>query len=685
MVLRFLKKTANTPVDWILFLIKDLFSQHYDGDTLNQMLMCQDSAQLRTTYFQELLMNFKAPPSPFGAHGTEFIAQPAEYFDAWSAPFSAYKVTEIAQTLLSLDEDLKKDKNWDKLKILFDDNRRTIRNRGGKIESTDTIMQQLCMGYRHYVIHHAFFHVKSDVELEQTYMLNDLHFKEIVDLINKNIVPNNPDKTYHAVTEHCNSVLCEEVSRLLNFSQKKAKKGLYLLHVSYHLKNQIHILKNTPEYEFLSSSAQDIALNSLCEYLKALNMVMSRINTLLLTLCKKATLGVTVGSFIIDEISTLIKEADFDKFFSVGALSIIHYINSPEMIKWVHDTVISVRVSQIEHLLTSSDNLQPLKSEIRKATHFRVRRNIIEQIFWVVINQNEIHDHKKWFSKWQQGEISDMQENILLLLQEEYLHALMCQIELMPIGQEVLFLEKFVTHPIFQPLPSVKRFSASNHQARDSLALSIREVKTHSKKQNILKEDPSLGHMDCPIEQDIIGDVSKRLADLVMHKNKTSRQFMYVVEMLESTYQILMAPDFEVATSIEEYAMGNDFKKVYDGIHYEKDILLRLERILELFDYIQDNQHWDIKNKLFRLSNHQSSLRHPQFHAIAALQNLYIECLGEILQLASYDNDHEINKIYEHVVIPSLESALFNNDLVPRLCEKAKHQIEVMCQNLIKH
>jgi len=683
MVSKFLKPAVNTPVDWLLFVIEDHFSKHYDGDSLNQILMAEDSAHLRITYFQELLAHFNVEPSPFGEQGIKFIAHPPEYFEGWSTPFSEHKVTDIAQALLTLDDDLTKDDGWGKLKILFDDNRRTIQNCGKNIESIDIIMQQLCIGYRYYVIHHAFFHTKSEWELDQTYVLNDLHFKETIDLINKNIVPSNLSQTYSIVVEHCKKILCQEVNQLLDFAQNKAKNGLYLLHISYHLKNRIHILQNTPEYEFLCFSTQDIVLNPLFEYLKILNTVMNRINTLLLSLCERSKLGVIVGPLVIDEIGKLIREEEFSQFISLGALPIIQYINSPEMIKWVHDTIISVRVGEVEHLLNDSDNLSQLKSEIRKATHFRVRRNIIEQLFWIVIGQSSKHNQGGWFLKWFQGEISSTQEGILLFLQEEYLHALMCQVELIPNDQEMLFLEKFVKHPIFQPLPRVKKFSARNHQAQASLALSIREVKAHSRSQNILKEDPSLGHMDCPIEQDIIGDVSKRLADLIMHKNKTSRQFMYMVEILEHTYKTLMAPDFEVTTSIEEYAMSNDFKKVYDGIHHEKDIQLRLERILELFNYIQDNQHWDMKNKIFRLANHQSKRRHPQHHAIEALQKLYIECLAEILQLTSYHNDHDINRVYEYIVIPSLKSALFNNDLVPHLCKKARLQIEVMCQDLI--
>tara|TARA_R110002110_G_scaffold400317_1_gene616629 strand:+ start:47907 stop:49946 length:2040 start_codon:yes stop_codon:yes gene_type:complete len=673
------KQIEKNPVDWLLHLIEDLFSQHYDGDTLNRLLMSEESAQLRTAFFQELLANFKVVPAPFGERALEFLSESEKYSKEWSPPYSAYKVADISKTLLLLDNDLIQNESWEKLKNLLADNRRTLTEQKGTIESIDTIMQQLRIGYRYHVIDSAFFHRKSESETDSVYVLNDRHFKATIYLINQSIVIDAPEESYQVVSKYCEEKLREEVASLLSFSKKKSEEGLFLLHVSYHVKNQMHVLKSTPEYAFLPPAIREVILKSACDYLDTINAVMGRINIMLLSLCEQAKAGVLIGPFVLKEITALVKEQIFAQFTSLGALVVISYLNSPEMIKWVHDTVMKVRANHIKPLLENENDLSLLKAELKKATHYRGRRDLIEQLYYLVLEQN----NQK--TKWYQADISEAQQKRMLFLQYEYLHALTCQTEDMPQREGIQFMEKFLEHDIFQALPKTKFFSSPNHQALDSLKLNIYDLKHGVKAQSMPKEDPQLDHMDCPIEQDIIGGVSKRLADLIMHKNKSGRKFLRVVEMLESTYQRLMAPDFEVEASIEDYAMANDFKRLHSDIYEEEDIQLRLERILELFDYIKNNQHWDIKNKLFQVLDSKVVIRHPQFQAISALQELYIECLSELLQTVANEDDSARNTIYERVILPSLEAELFNNDLVPRLCQKSKRQIQLMCDSLVRH
>lgn len=662
--------TVKTPVAWLNALVKEVFSEYYDGDSISRILLSKESSQYRVTFFQELAGQLQVSPPPLGPAGQAFLQKSEALGKSWCPPYSGYKIKDFADLLATLNDDLTTDPNWPNFQNLLDEKAKVLKE---VTEAPEIILKEFCQGYRAWVIHNTYFHVKQKNENKEQYILNDLHAKEAMYIVNQ-CVDSSDQAIEQRVYRLCQTQLKKDVSDILQDSKYRAENSTYLLHISYHLKNQIHILRHTPEFEMLSDMDRDIIIQPLNDYLTLLNAGMRTLNAFLLKICKQAKLGVIINYKIAEAFDGFLHSADFSHFYKLGALPVVRYLNSPEMIKWIHDIVIRVRVNEIKDCVDDVNNIPLMREWLRKATHYRVRRNIIEVLFFESL--------RKFLSTptakiWRKNYISKEQQDVLQFLQDEYLHAINLQTELMDKDTKVQFLIKFQTDAVLQPLPRTGLFHEANKSALSALQMTISEEQDQKRKKLKPREEPPLGHIDCPIEQDIIGDISKRLADIILHHNQRSEKFIKIFELLEFTYHKLVAPDFEIEALIEDYALQNDFEKVSESIHQEQDIQLQLERILELYEHIQSHQHWETGQV------EVSQKAHSQHKMIGSMHDLFIECLETLFKRAPPDSDHEKALLYERVVIPALETPLFNNDLVPELCKKAKQKIQQLCKKYL--
>ncbi len=670
-------QNINTPCEWIIALAQGrLPHQHYTQKMIFSLLGAKSQANERMMYFLDYTVKEKLQNNLLGDIANKFIQETDVYCNKWSAPYTKEKVKEMSTFLMTFEKDLREDKAWPELILLLKEIIAQLPE--AEREEIDIILQQILIGYRNHVVHKTFFHKQEREESYYMYKLNDLRYKELLYLMNECIHPGADTDLYEVMTKKCFAVLEKEVDDLITFSKHQCKKGNHFLRVGLHLQSQINILKRTPEYEFLSEEQRIEALKKAEIFLGNLNAIMNKLNIFFKVICDQARPGFIVEDIIAAEINTLVNDPIFSAILDLGAEAIAHHINSPENIRWVHNAVMETRCNVCKpFLLDKRGDFANLKVELKKATNYRVRRNIIERLFHIVLDDETMFPSS---AKSLGAQISVEQEERLLLLQHEFMHALHRQIETMLIEDAVAFLENFRYHPLILPLPKTGTLAKKNAITQHEFDYLIEHCHTNVMTQALPKESPMLHHIDCPIEQDILGEATKRMVDAIQHRRPGWDSFNVVMEITEKTYKKLLEPDFKCDNILEDYVTETKHQdKWISFLREEKNILLRLERIIELYYFVRDKAHF--KSSDCMMTKFCIGMT-EQEKTIQALQTLYLQSVEELIVQRRHQSDHEKNLMFERVLYPSLGAELFNNTICPRINERSKQALESLMERL---
>lgn len=660
----------QSPCEWILMLAHNrLKSGQYTEKMINELLLSKKMASERTLYFLDYMVQENIKVVPIGQRGRDFTEKTDTYCANWRPPYTKDKVEYICKIVNNLEKDLTKDEKWPQL-------RETLSNIRDKIsldyqETIETAIQQILLGYKNYMVHLAFFHEKQEDESPCTFKLNDLCHKELLYMINETVSTNKVEEVYDVLKSNCQSTLKKEVDELIDYVKRQSTKGQYLLHIAFHMQCQINFLKRTPEYHFLDSKSEDIERAE--KFLDQLKTGISKLNGLFKTICNAARPGLIIEEMAIKEINQIIKDPIFDFFIELGPEAIAHYINSPENIKYVHELVMQTRVNVCKEFLMDEGLL---KQELQKATNYRVRRDIIERIFHYVLNESIFEDDKKWPG----AQITQKQESYLLMLQHEFLQAIYRQVEAMTYEDALTFLDNFRHHPLIAPLPKTHSLAKKNRVTFDEYEYLVKNCQTNAASHMSPKEEPSLHHLDCPIEQDIIGEMTKRFVEAIQHRSPEWHSFNAIFDITEKTYKKLLDPNFKCDPVLEDFTLASNCEtKLLNVLQQEENLLVRLERILELYDFVKDASHFKSTSSLVeKLQLKQSE----QARAIQLLQNLYYEGANDLINNTKHYADHDKHKLYVQVLLPALESELFNDKISPKESKKAKQKLETLLEKL---
>lgn len=671
-------KEINTPCEWIIALARGrLPHQYYTQKMIIALLGAKSQANERMIYFLDYMLKEKLQNVLVGRVSSKFIQDTNIYLDKWVAPYTREKIKVISDIVITFDKDLREDKMWPTLVMLLEEITQQLPE--SEREEVDVILKQILIGYRNYTVHQTFFHKQEREESYYMYKLNDLRYKELLYLLNECIASGSEEDLYDQMTKKCLAALEKEVDSLITFSKHQCKKGNHFLRVVLHLQSQINILKRTPEYEFLSAELREKMLQKAEIFLDNLNAVMNKLHLLFKTICEQAKPGFVVEDVIAIEINRLVNDPVFSAILDLGAEAIAHHINSPENIRWVHEAVMETRCNVCKpFLLDKRGDFATLKVELKKATNYRVRRNIIERLFQVVLDDEILFPRN---AKSIGAQITQDQEECLLMLQHEFIHALHRQIETMLIEEAVTFLENFRCHPLILPLPKTAPFAKRNSIAQHEFDYLIEHCHSNVMKHVRPKESPMLHHIDCPIEQDILGEATKRMVDAIQYRQPGWDSFNVVMDITEKTYKKLLKPDFKCDSMLEDFVTESKHQnKWISFLREEKNIPLRLERMIELYYFVRDKAH-------FKASDWIVTKLHigmtEQEKTIQALQTLYLQSVEELIVQRQHQSDHEKNLMFERVLYPSLGAELFNNTICPRINARSKQALEKLMEGLV--
>lgn len=662
--------TMLTPCEWLIQLAEGKLSSSSDTEPMIRHLLTAKSYEKeRQLYFLQYILKETIQTVPIGLRGRDFIDKTDVYCHFWQLPYTHDKAESIARILSHLDKDLTNDRKWPKFQSIL----AQLREKAQDAEALESIIQQILTGYKNHVIHHTFFHERSIDETALTFQLNDLHHKEIFYRVTQAMSRCSFEDVYADVCQQCQSILTSETDSLVSFAKMQCKNGQYFVHVAYHLQQQISTLKKTPEYEFLQDGSE--ALSQAIIFLADLKEIMARLNSLFQDICHKAKPGIIIESDVIEAINHLVKEPVFLKMVRLGPEAIAHYMNSRENIKYVHDMVMRTRTNACKAVLHDE---RALKQEIQKITNYRVRRNVLEHLFDFVLYDLPFEDN----SIWPGAQISVKQEALLLMIQHEFLQALNRQAEDMISKEALVFFEGFRYHKMIQPLPRTHSLAKKNAITLREYDLLLQSFRNNTRAHLPPKEDPTLHHIDCPIEQDIIGEMTKRLVDVIAYRIDNWQGFHHIMEITQQTYKKLLHPDFKSERLLEDFVLDSrQQNKLVSFLENEKNVVLRLERLLELYDYVCHSQK---QPKTAGWLAHKIPLKmSEQEKAIQFLQRCYIDIVQEFINITQHDSDHDKLYLYERILLPALESRLFNDVIAQKVTQQAKRQLIALQEKLL--
>lgn len=463
-----------------------------------------------------------------------------------------------------------------------------------------------------------------------------------------------------------------ELDELISTSKELCAQGVFLPYVEYYLRYHINLIRRTAECEHVDENSNIFSESE--SFLKNLQAIILRLHQILQAVCGIAKPGVVVEDFVSVEINRLVREPLFAEMVNLGAEAIAYFINSDENIRNVHEMVMCTRFEACKpYLFDESEDFAQIKAELKKITNYRVRRNVIERLYHFVLHDASFRANEL---TWMGDIITAKQETCLLMLQQAFLHALYRQVERMTLDDAWIFLEGFRNHLLIKPLPKTNIFGKKNAVAYEEYALFLKTCQSNVVMQSKPVESPSLHDIDCPIEQDIIGEITKRLVDAIHHRSSNMHSFNTILEITERAYRKLLAPDFKCEPRLEELAL--DCKKhdlLTKALLQIQNKRLRLVRILMIYDDVKD-----LSNVKKQCSPYDKAhpRRKAQAKAIQKLQGIYLQTVEEIVHDTDQGRDSDKYKVFKHLLISIVESALFKDHVCTRPMEMTKQRLVKM-------
>lgn len=433
---------------------------------------------------------------------------------------------------------------------------------------------------------------------------------------------------------------------------EQCEQGYYFPALIFHLDNQIDRLRKIASHNAIKNI--DAILKPMVDFREMLHSVEQKMQSLFFSICNQAKPGVIVESYIISQIRFLRTEPVFKKMIKLGADIIAKYINNKENIKKIHDLVIDVRVKECKEKLSQDVNgFYLLKAEIKKITHYRVRRNVLSCLFDSLMYEDSLfnNDLKK-------------KEQCLLILQQEYLYAVYRQVENMVLDKAISFLSEVKHERILKPVPKKKWFYSKNNHIFHELNYLLNHISEHVLKSEIRLEPAALYHIDSPIEQDIIGEITRRLSNAIQHNAPGWQSFNAINEIMEHTHKLLIAPDFNAENTLESWILIKaQHDKVFKLLMEEKNIIFRLDRICMLYDLVKDKEKFKTSMK--------NSILKTQKAAVCLLQECYLQTLPFLWVALKKESDAESRFWFRCFLQEASNLALFNSPIAPKESKKA--------------
>lgn len=513
-----------------------------------------------------MMISKKRAPIPFGKAAQRFFLEkpPRWQNEAFIPPLSLEKVQTIAECFIELDADLENENQF--------------------------------IAYRQQVIRHCMgLEVKARAvackgEVEKVNLYSSCIAQQFfLQHVNTSLEGTSSSEAYQQLLEEMSTQLKEAAHTALQETDVRLKAGALEEAMSFIRKEEKVLQCSIPSLILGEAVAQPI-LQIFLEKKALYEEAKLLIDTLVNKVCKAARPEAVIEDVIRQEIYKLKQSGFFKKVPEIGMVALSKYINSPGMIKHIHDSVIATRAEACQtYLLDSTEYYAKLSTELRKMTVYRVRRDVIARLFYQVLEE------KVLFLPLLGARISKENEACLVVLQEEYLQALLRQVEKMDPVKGAAFIEKFKADPLLAPLPKTGLLSAKNDFASKELLLLIQNIDLQEPEP--LTEEAPLHDIDSPIEMDILGELMRQLSSLFVSES-TLEETNIILERLKNSYHMIQAPDFKPQLSLREKLLDTTQHEVLkQQLQNEKNQFKRIQLIDELYHFfvIQTQHRHELK------------------------------------------------------------------------------------------
>lgn len=372
--------------------------------------------------------------------------------------------------------------------------------------------------------------------------------------------------------EDCKKVLTDKQNALLALIEEKTQDNTILNELPL-IHQHFEELQCLSAYFELGAEGADEVLSPLKQKLAQWDRVKNGFDHAIDALCALALPGVVVQTSVKPLLDTFLKESQIKDTAESSLLACLEYLNLPATVATIHEKIMATRAKAC---IAHRDDTSLLRQEIRKVTVYRVRRNLIRELYMILLKEQNA---ELILPKM----ISPDLEICLMTLQEEYLHAIYRQIE--PMDSETMesFLKHFTYDSVLLPLPPTRPRGEKNAFARRELSQMRTNIELAAKESP--KEEAPLHDIDCPIEMDVLGEMSRYLMKLTENQLKNMDQMNAILEKLSKTYLWIQEPDFCPLPPYWEAFKSGDYwaaKTSLEGVVNKAEKLEALEAFYDI-------------------------------------------------------------------------------------------------------
>lgn len=653
----------QTPFEWLLYLLEQ------NGEMPQHHLpLIFDEAQIAKRF----LLFTSAPtisPACIGEKGHRFIQwlNKKQTNSHSLFPVTAEKVQEVAMQLQEINEDLTSDAQWRNFWADCQKSLTTVEefNQKNITKYISMLQNQILAAYRLQVL------TQTDLYREHKQNSNQraeaISQQDFFEYINFYLTQYPADLIYEKMHKHCVTRLESEKEKAFSVMKTYIKQGDFSA--------ALLLLEQTPKnlaydisFEFLGKDQAQAILASLTEKYQQLLLIVQAIDQMIQTICTQVIPGFPLESVIHQEVDKVKSQRLFKKISEVGPVAVARYLNSDEIIKKIYNLILQVRVEHFKPLLQNPDeDFASFRRELKKITVYRSRCNIITQLF------EEFSP--KPVSLFMT--LSKEQEDQLIILQQEYLQAVSRQIERMDHVSANLFLNECKHLPVLQPLPATTFLKWKNDFALSELNFLINTLNLPSASKD--HEEIPLHNIDSPVEIDILGVITRELTEAAGSEHDELEDFSLIVEVLKKSYKNLQEPTFKPQPDLTEMMLNEkNFEFIKNKLILEKNLFLRKQQLLTLYDFVKQNETKFENHKQFFFPNKKSGAQ----SAKQFLETLYWEAINEQLNEFAWVNKRSEYMAY-HTIILDAQHSNIGQDYLAREKIPLPPTIDTHWQNLL--